>query len=92
MSPRRLHLRICGLVQGVSFRWATEREARRLGVSGWVRNRADGSVEALGEGPEPALLAWRDFCRRGPPGALVEKLEESWGDATGEFTGFETRR
>jgi acylphosphatase len=70
----RVHLVISGLVQGVGFRLATQREATRLGLAGWVRTLADGRVEAVAEGPEPSveqLVAW---CRRGPAGARVRDV------------------
>lgn len=68
-------LRIHGRVQGVSFRyWAMER-ARALGVSGWVRNRRDGSVELVAYGPDQAVEALIVDCREGPPAAEVERIE-----------------
>jgi len=70
-----LHLRIYGRVQGVGFRYCLTREARQLGLSGWVRNRSDGSVEALASGSQEAvqqLLAW---SRRGPSVACVDRVE-----------------
>ena len=91
MASRRVHLRVHGIVQGVSFRWSTEREARRLGLTGWVRNRPDGSVEAVAEGPEDALRALVAWCRRGPPGAEVEAVEEQWAAGEDEFSRFEIR-
>jgi acylphosphatase len=69
-------IRVQGRVQGVGFRYALRDEAERLGVTGWVRNRSDGSVQALLQGEQAAielLLAW---ARRGPPGARVAALEE----------------
>lgn len=74
-TPARL-LRIRGLVQGVGYRNALHREATRLGLSGWVRNRSDGSVEALVAGPAPALDGLIAWARRGPPAARV--AEVSW--------------
>src|SRR4051812_14125823 len=74
------HLRIRGRVQGVGFRMYMQREAQRLGVSGWVRNRQDGSVEAIVHG-EPdiveALIAW---ARHGPPSARVTHVDETAAD------------
>jgi acylphosphatase len=76
MSPSvALHLAITGHVQGVGYRWSLVREAGRLGMRGWVRNRHDGSVEALVEGPQPSvdrLVAW---ARRGPAGAVVTGVD-----------------
>lgn len=74
-TPARL-LRIRGLVQGVGYRNALLREATRLGLSGWVRNRSDGSVEALVAGPAPALDELIAWARRGPPAARVGEV--SW--------------
>ena len=68
---RRIHAIITGRVQGVSYRASTLDEARRLGLVGWVKNRADGTVELEAEGPAAAideLIAW---CEHGPPGARV---------------------
>ncbi|MBY0332049.1 MAG: acylphosphatase [Acetobacteraceae bacterium] len=75
MRARRL--RIEGRVQGVGYRDWLEREAGRLGLDGWVRNRTDGSVEALLAGEEPAVQALLSACRRGPPLARVDAIEES---------------
>lgn len=68
-------LRISGRVQGVGFRDALAREAGRLGVTGWVRNRADGGVEALAQGSPAALDRLEAWARRGPPAARVERVE-----------------
>ncbi len=64
-----------GRVQGVFFRDRCSREAARLGVAGWVRNRADGSVEAVFEGERAAVEAMVSWCRSGPPRADVEHVE-----------------
>lgn len=82
-----LHLRIRGRVQGVGFRYALQDQARSLGVTGWVRNRRDGSVEAMIQGPGAALQALRDWSRRGPPGAHVTGLDAE--PAAGAFESFE---
>lgn len=81
------HLSIRGLVQGVGFRWSMVQAAQRLGVSGWVRNRRDGSVEALIHGPHIEIAALIDWARNGPPGARVEQVtvEDSPAPATPEF-------
>ena len=64
-----------GDVQGVFFRDSTEKEAQRRGVAGWVRNREDGSVEAVFEGDEGSVDALVDFCRSGPSQASVERVD-----------------
>jgi acylphosphatase len=77
-------------VQGVSFRALAGDRARSRGVSGWIRNRPDGAVEAVFEGPEDAVRSLVDWCRRGPPGALVESVEVDWEAPQGE-RGFAIR-
>lgn len=74
MTARRLRIR--GVVQGVGFRAWTVRTATRLGLSGWVRNRPDGSVEAWAEGDPAALEELVRACHRGPPGASVTAVEQ----------------
>jgi acylphosphatase len=81
---------VSGRVQGVSFRAYAEREARRLGVSGWVRNEPDGSVALHAEGPAEAVEALVDWCRGGPSLARVEGVRVRRGEASGS-SGFETR-
>ena len=64
-----------GLVQGVAFRWSVARNAESVGVTGWARNRADGSVEAVFEGDPDAVESIVGWCRHGPRGAQVERVE-----------------
>jgi acylphosphatase len=73
-------LRIEGRVQGVGYRDWMHREAERLGVQGWVRNRPDGSVQALVAGEEGAVQALLTLCRRGPFLARVDRIEETLTD------------
>lgn len=84
------HLRIEGRVQGVGYRAWMVREARRLGLAGWVRNRADGTVEAVVAGPEPAVQTLLTACRRGPIAARVDRIEEDFVDLP-EEDGFHQR-
>jgi acylphosphatase len=72
---QRRHVVIYGFVQGVGFRFGVERAANSHGVSGWVRNRVDGTVEAVFEGAPEDVEALVEFCRRGPRGAGVERVE-----------------
>lgn len=71
----RRRVRIRGRVQGVGFRWATEEAAQRIGVAGWVRNRDDGSVEAVFEGTAACVAEAEAFCGQGPPLARVDAVE-----------------
>jgi acylphosphatase len=71
-----VRVRITGRVQGVWYRGWMADQARRLDLSGWVRNRRDGSVEAVFSGPEQAVRAVIDLCRQGPPAALVREVSE----------------
>ena len=68
------HLRIHGLVQGVYYRHTTIQTAQRLGLQGWVRNRSDGSVEAVFAGPQDAVMQMIEMCHRGPPPANVKSV------------------
>ena len=87
----RSTFRIGGRVQGVCFRMAAEQEARRLGLSGWVRNTPDGDVEGVVEGPSADVDDFLAWARRGPPAARVQNVSASRTDATGEFRGFRIR-
>jgi acylphosphatase len=75
-SPKVVRVRVIveGRVQGVFYRDSCCREARRLGVRGWVRNRADRSVEVVAEGPRDRVDQLLDWCRQGPPSATVSKI------------------
>ena len=77
------HVAIRGRVQGVGFRAFVEHEALKRGVAGWVRNRRDGSVEAVFSGAPEAVAAAIEACRRGPMGARVEGLDQREGEAAG---------
>jgi acylphosphatase len=81
---------VTGLVQGVWFRESCRREAERLGVHGWVHNRADGSVEGAFEGDTEAIDRLVEWCRVGPPQAIVADVEVHDEPATGEH-GFDVR-
>ena len=83
------HVAIRGRVQGVGFRAFVEHEALKRGVAGWVRNRRDGSVEAVAAGPQAALDELVAWARRGPAGARVDAVDVSPAD--GAFDGFEQR-
>jgi len=88
MSAKRLV--ITGRVQGVGFRHWMHARAQRMGVSGWVRNLADGSVEALLDGPADAVEELLRACRRGPPGAEVRSIEEMMAEPV-DAPGFAMR-
>ncbi len=88
---RRVRLRITGRVQGVWFRGATEAEARRLGVDGWVRNLPDGGVEVLIEGDPAAVRALVAWCHTGPAGARVDAVVETAEPCGDDLAGFRIR-
>lgn len=83
------HAIITGIVQGVFFRMETQRAAELHGVDGWVRNKRDGSVEAVFEGDKTDVDAVLDWCRQGPQRAVVHDVVVEWQEYTGEFGGFE---
>lgn len=89
MNRKRATVCFKGRVQGVWFRAYTKQQADLQQVCGWVRNRPDGSVEALFEGTDVAIKAVIAACKEGPPSALVEETELLWQSATGEFSRFD---
>lgn len=86
-----LHILVDGVVQGVGFRYFTERTARRYGLSGWVRNLPDGRVEVEVEGEAGVLNAFLGDVRRGPPHARVTDVRVDRRSPTGQVEGFEVR-
>ena len=89
MASVRAHVLISGHVQGVSFRYATQRRASHLKVVGWVRNRSAGRVELVVAGDEAAVRDLIDWCHHGPPGAWVDEVAKSWEQPTGEYSSFQ---
>jgi len=87
----RLHAIIQGHVQGVGFRYFVQGKATSLGLTGWVRNRWDGSVEVLTEGKRPELESLLKTLYRGPQGATVTSVDPQWQETTGEFFDFRVR-
>jgi len=85
------HLQISGRVQGVGFRYSMQSEAAHLNLTNWVRNRRDGSVEALVQGDEAAVARLTEWARRGPAGAHVAELRVASADADVLLAGFEQR-
>lgn len=91
-EPRRtLRLVAHGRVQGVWFREGMRQEAQRLGLAGWVRNRRDGTVEAVVQGPPAAVDAIVAWARRGPEAAHVERLDVAEAPGEGALGAFEKR-
>ena len=88
---QRIEAIVYGHVHGVSFRYYTHREAERLRLTGWVANRADGTVTVVAEGPENSLDQLVRFLRRGSPAAHVTNVQTAFLPATGEFTNFSVR-
>jgi len=91
MEKVRARLIIEGTVQGVFFRQHTQEMAEGLGLTGWVMNRPDGSVEAVFEGDLEGVSKAVEWCRRGPPQARVASLRQSREVHTGEFRDFSIR-
>ncbi len=87
-NQQRLQAFVSGRVQGVGFRYFVRSAAQALGVRGWVRNRRDGRVELLAEGEPAQLQDLLAEVRTGPSVSEVTEIEESWGEATGEFRKF----
>ena len=88
----RAHIFVSGRVQGVFFRVETRYEAMKRNVAGWVRNTSGGRVEAIFEGEREDVEKLIDFCRKGPSGARVTKVDLQWEKYSGEFKDFKIRR
>lgn len=88
MSKVRAHLIVTGRVQGVYYRAETRDQATALGLTGWVKNRPDRSVEVVVEGGREDVEKLIDWCRQGPPVAEVTGVSVLWENYTGEFTKF----
>jgi acylphosphatase len=90
-NKTRAHILVTGRVQGVLFRLNTKKEADKLGISGWVRNLADGRVEAVFEGEEQNVEQMVNWTRKGPIWAKIDDFSVTWEDYSGEFPAFEIR-
>lgn len=87
----QLHAVVHGTVQGVGFRHSTVQRATELGLTGWVRNKSDGTVEVLAEGPRIRLESLLGFLHTGPPSASVVMVDTSWRPASEGYDTFEVR-
>lgn len=87
----RAHVTVRGIVQGVNYRWFTQRRATDLGLTGFVRNLADGSVQVTVEGEREVIDQLLDALRIGPAAAVVEGVQVEWHASSGEFNRFEVR-
>ncbi len=88
MAQKRIHLIVRGRVQGVYFRATSVREAKRLGLTGWVKNRNDASVEVIAEGEEDQVKDFLLWAQKGPTTSRVDKVDTRWRGYTGEFPDF----
>ena len=88
MGLKQVQLFVRGRVQGVFFRASAQREAKRLGLTGWVKNRPDGAVELLAEGEEDALKELIGWANRGPGSARVDNVDVRWRSFTGDYPDF----
>jgi len=84
----RAHVIVEGTVQGVFFRFHTQEMAEKLGLKGWVKNRRDGSVEAVFEGDRNKVVQIIEWCHLGPSSARVTRVHQTWEDYRGEFDDF----
>ena len=85
----RLHAVVRGDVQGVGFRYFVQRKAQQLGLSGWVRNNDDGTVELVAEGEQDKLDELKRALQEGPRMARVQRVDTQWSAGTGNLRGFE---
>lgn len=91
-NQRRVHLIIRGKVQGVGFRHSASMIANHIGVLGWVKNLADGSVESVAEGSQAAVENYLRWCHLGPQFSQVSEVQVTEEEPTGEFDDFQSRR
>ncbi|MCP5094570.1 MAG: acylphosphatase [Chloroflexi bacterium] len=92
MIMKQIEATVYGFVQGVSFRYYTQREANRLGLTGWVANQANGTVFVVAQGQDPQLQQLIAYLHHGPSYARVEKVKIAWGAPSKNFAKFEIRR
>jgi len=91
MAKSRSKVLVKGIVQGVNFRYYTQRQAIKYNITGWVKNLPDGSVAAVFEGEEQDVEAMIQWCRHGPPSAQVTELIVQPEEYRGEFRSFSVR-
>lgn len=92
MDPKtRAHIIVSGRVQGLCFRAEVQKAAMIFGVSGWARNKPDGTVEVIAEGAKMDVTSLINWCKTGPPISRVEKVDVAWQDHLGEFSKFGIR-
>lgn len=88
---KRIEAKVYGMVQGVSFRHYTQQEARRLNLTGWVKNERDRTVRVVAEGPEERLKQLVEWLHIGSPYGRVDKVDVKWSAATADFKDFRVR-
>ena len=88
MASKQVTLKITGLVQGVGYRYVSVSKAQSLTLVGYVKNTADGGVEIVAEGEETDLKNFITWCYNGVGPAMVHSIDQSWSEATGNFTDF----
>jgi acylphosphatase len=88
MGQKRVQMVVSGRVQGVFFRASTQREAKQLGLTGYVKNRLDGTVEIVAEGEEDLVKGLLSWAQHGPSTARVDRVDTRWRSYTGEFAKF----
>ena len=91
VQETRVHIFVSGLVQGIFFRHNARQKAQELGITGWVRNLADGRVEIVAEGEKQKINDLIEWAERGPSVARVDKLDLEYEKYKGEFDSFEVR-
>ena len=88
---RKAVIVVSGIVQGVYYRYTTKDRADALGLGGTVRNLPNGDVEVVAQGEDSLIQALIDWCRQGPLGARVDRVDVEWGEPTGAFKNFSIR-